>query len=223
MNTFARTTTKIPSTCSGASASSPLVQRRAVRSYTRSYGRGEDLQIGWSATLDKVISVVRLALRGAFAVVTLTVLSGCGIVTWQGVYCSNQTHGNARVCVEQKCGLGDCSLRIVVAQGSRHEQIAYRRGCVLNFAEAYWTGSVVATFVDGGYCQQMKAAYDVALQRTVPVSTFEPGLRSAIVEDYRVDSSELRAAGGDVFRWATYPGDGNPRRSTDEFARRYPH
>jgi hypothetical protein len=118
--------------------------------------------------------------------------------------------------------LGDCSLRIVVEQGLRSEQIAYRRGCVLNFAEASWTGSVVAIFVDGGYCQQIEVAYDVALHRTVTVSTFEPALRSAIVEDYRVDPSELRAAGGDVFQWATYPGDGNPHRSKD-VVRRYPH
>jgi hypothetical protein len=173
--------------------------------------------------MQQVISVVRLALRGAFAIVMLAALSSCGIVTWREVYCSNQAHGNARVCVEQKCGMADCSLRIVVDQGSRSEQIAYRRGCIINFAEASWTGSVVAIFVDGGYCQQIKAAYDVGAQRVVPVSTFEPALRSAIVDDYRVDLSELRAAGGDAFRWATYPGDGNPHRSKDEFARRYLH
>jgi hypothetical protein len=182
-----------------------------------------DGRIGWSTSLQQITSLRRLALRGAFAVVMLATLSGCGIVTWRGVYCSNQAHGNARTCVEEKCGLGDCSLRIVVEQGLRSEQIAYRRGCVLNFAEASWTGSVVAIFVDGGYCQQIEVAYDVALHRTVTVSTFEPALRSAIVEDYRVDPSELRAAGGDVFQWATYPGDGNPHRSKDEFVRRYPH
>ena len=114
-------------------------------------------------------------------------------------------------------------MRIVVDQGSRSERIAYRRGCMINFAEASWSGSVVAIFVDGGFCQQIKVAYDVRVQRVVPVSTFEPALRSAIVQDYRVDPSELRAAGGDVFRWATYSGDGNSHRSKDKFARRYAH
>jgi hypothetical protein len=173
--------------------------------------------------MQQIISRAYLALRGTFAVVTLVACSSCGVVTWRGVYCSNQTHGDARVCVEQKCGLADCSVRIEVDQGSRSEQIAYRRGCVINFAQASWTGPIVGVFVDGGYCQQIKAAYDVAANRVVPFSTVESVVKSAIIQDYRVGPSELKASSGDVLVWATYPGGGNPHRSKDEFARRYPH
>jgi hypothetical protein len=173
--------------------------------------------------MQQIASAVNLVLRGLFAIATLAALSNCGVVAWREVYCSSASHSNVRACVEQKCGMADCSLRIVVYKGSGSEQIAYRRGCIINFAEASWTGSTIAMFVDGGYCQQLEVAYDAGAQRVVPASTFESALRSAIVNDYRVSPSELRAAGGDVFQWATYPGDGNPHRSKEEFARRYPH
>jgi hypothetical protein len=164
-----------------------------------------------------------VGLLRSFVFLVPIAFSSCGVVTWDEVYCSKQPHGNARACVEQKCGLSDCSVRISVKQGWRSEQIGYRRGCVINFAETSWVGSVAGIFVDGGYCQQIEAAYDVDSNRTVPFSTVEAAVRSAIVDDYRIDPSELRSAGGDVLTWATYPGDGRPRRSKDEFARRYPH
>jgi hypothetical protein len=170
--------------------------------------------------------LVRPVLSGLLAAFTLSIpiaLSGCGVVTWKEVYCANQPHGNARACVAQKCGFADCSVRIKVDQGWRSAQISYRRGCTLNFAQASWVGPVVGVFVDGGYCQQIEAAYDVESNRAVPFSAAEVAVRSAVVREYGVGPGELKASGGDVLAWATYPGDGSPRRSKDEFSRRYPH
>jgi hypothetical protein len=166
---------------------------------------------------------VRYSLLAAFSLSVPIALSGCGVVTWRDVYCANQPHGNARACVSQKCGFADCSVRIKIDQGWRSAQIGYRRGCTLNFAEASWVGPIVGVFVDGGYCQQIEAAYDVESNRTVPFSMAERAVRAAIARDYGVAPGELKAASGDVLTWATYPGDGNPRRSKDEFSRRYPH
>jgi hypothetical protein len=45
--------------------------------------------------------------------------------------------------------------------------------------------------------------------------------KAAIIKDYSVGPEELEASGGDIFTRATYPGDGNPHRSIDEFRSRY--
>ena len=75
---------------------------------------------------------------------------------------------------------------------------------------------------DGGYCGQIKVAYDTSSRRSVDFGSAETWLSSSIIKSYGVSAQELRSSRGDVFMWATYPGDGNPRRSRDEFRKRYP-
>lgn len=113
-------------------------------------------------------------------------------------------------------------MRIVVQQGWRSDQIARREDCIVNFAHANWSGPLVAVFVDGGYCGQFKVAYDVHLRGQVDFALVAGRLRESIVKAYGVTPAELAANDGDVFQWATYPGDGVPRRSTQEFHRRFP-
>jgi hypothetical protein len=171
----------------------------------------------------RVTSRFHAGLIWAIAFLMPIVFSGCGIATWREVYCSNQPHGNARACVQEKCGLADCSVEIAVKQDAVSELIGYARGCVIDFAQAAWVGSTVGVFVDGGTCQQIRAAYDLASKREVPFSAVEGAVRSAIIKEYGVSPNELKTAGGDIFKWATYPGDGLQRRSKDEFSIRYPH
>jgi hypothetical protein len=80
----------------------------------------------------------------------------------------------------------------------------------------------VAIFVDGGYCGLIKRAYDTASGRSIDFATGEGALRMAIMKSYAVSPVELAANNGDVFAWATYPGNGGPHRSRSEFLRRYP-
>ena len=80
----------------------------------------------------------------------------------------------------------------------------------------------MSVFVDGGYCGPIKVAYDTTSQRNVDFEMTEQWLKPAIIKACGVTSDELQANGGDVLVWATYPGDGNQRRSMDEFHRRYP-
>jgi len=168
---------------------------------------------------------VNIGIRLVWTASSLTALliSGCGILSWREVYCANQPHGSAQVCVEEICGLADCSVRIVVKRGWTKTQIPLARGCVIDFVQAAWVGSTVGVFVDGGTCQQVRAAYDVDAKRAVPFQTAADAIRSVIIQDYNVSPDELRAEGGDALKWATYPGDGQPRRSKDEFGKRYPH
>jgi hypothetical protein len=80
-------------------------------------------------------------------------------------------------------------------------------------------------FVDGSYCGTSKAAYDVQAHRAVDFTSVEPWLKQAIVRDYDVTPEELRAKGGDVFAWATYPGGCRATdecRATDDFKKRWP-
>jgi len=92
----------------------------------------------------------------------------------------------------------------------------------MTFAHAEWIGDTVAVFVDGGYCHQIRIAYDSKSRRSVDFKSVEDRLRSSIIKAYSVTERELEANDGDVFQWATYPGDGNPRRSKTEFHERYP-
>jgi hypothetical protein len=109
----------------------------------------------------------------------------------------------------------------VVTHGWRSRQIAWKSDCVITFAHAAWSGRRVAVFVDGSVCGQIRAAYDTASDKVLDFKVVEPWLRAAIIDSYKVTPEELGANNGDVFAWASYPGDGEPRRSTEEFRRRY--
>jgi hypothetical protein len=153
----------------------------------------------------------------------LAVLSGCGVLGWREVYSSRRPGGRTQITVEEKCGLADCSMRMILVENRHSVQLDYRRGCNINFVHAAWLGPVVGVFVDGGTCQQIKIAYDTVARTTVPFTNVEEALRAAITAEYAPDGAELRSAGGDIFQWATYPGDGSRRRSIEEFRKRHPH
>lgn len=78
-------------------------------------------------------------------------------------------------------------------------------------------------FVDTGFSHPIRTAFDVNSNRSVPFSMIDSAVRSSIIHDYGVRPSELKEANGNVFEWATYPGDGEPHRSMEEFRKRYPH
>jgi len=137
-------------------------------------------------------------------VLLLLAFVGCrGIVTWGTVYSSASRNGEVELLVQEKGCFADCAVQVIVKRGWRTELIAWKSDCVINFAHADWAGNIVAVFVDGGPCGQIKAAYDTSSRDGVT-------------------PRELQADNGDVFAWATNPGDGNPRRSMDDFRRRYP-
>ena len=91
----------------------------------------------------------------------------------------------------------------------------------MQFAHAAWSGTRVAVFVDGSYCGPILAAVDVESGKPIDYETAKAWLAQSIIESYAVSPDEMKAFGGDVFKWATYPGDGRLRRSTVEFRRRH--
>jgi hypothetical protein len=151
-----------------------------------------------------------------------TSVSCRGILTWATVYESVAPDGAAKLQVQVTGCFADCAVRVVVKRGWRTEKIATGNDCVVNFAHAEWEGDTVAAFVDGAYCGPIQVAYDLRERRAVDFRAAEPWLRSSIVRSYGVTADELSANQGDVLQWATYPGDGRPRRSSDEFRKRFP-
>ena len=119
------------------------------------------------------------------------------------------------------CGFADCAIRVVLKHGWRYAYLANRSDCSLNFAHATWQEGKVSVFVDGAYCGQIKTAFDIANWSNLNFTATEAWMRAAIVDHYSVTPLELQASEGDVFRRATYPGDGKPRRSVQEFQKRF--
>src|SRR6476661_6559791 len=140
--------------------------------------------------------------------VTLGTASCAGILSWATVYSSRAPDGKAELRVQETGCFADCALRIIVKQGWSTTKIASASDCVVFFAHAAWKGSRVVVYVDGGYCGPVKAAYDTATGEKINFESLEPMLRSSIVNTYSVTTDELKAHGGDVLAWATYPGDG---------------
>jgi hypothetical protein len=154
-------------------------------------------------------------------VLLLLTIAGCGgVFTWRTVHSSVSRDGSAEIRVQESSCFADCAVRIVVTRGWYEEQIADGSDCIINFAHAEWFGSVVAVFVDGGHCGPIKAAYDITSNRRVDFKSAEVWLKPAIVKAYKVRTEELQANDGDVFKWATYPGDGRPHRAKHEFRQR---
>lgn len=155
-----------------------------------------------------------------FLVFVLLALAGCGgILTWRTVYSSIPSDRRAELRVEETNCFADCEVQIVVARGWREQQIAHRFDCAVQFAHASWSGSVVAVFVDGSFCGQIKVAYDTATQRTVDFESAQSWLKPAIIQAYSVTADELQANKGDVFLWATDPAD-RRHRAAHEFRAR---
>jgi len=123
--------------------------------------------------------------------------------------------------VQVKGCLADCTTKIVIEQGWHTTEIARRYDCAVFFAHAKWSGNTVAVFIDGTYCGTVKVAYDLASGHVITFDAVAADLQASIIHDYNVSADELRAHGGDVFKWATYPGTCCSRGS-DEFRKRYP-
>lgn len=109
----------------------------------------------------------------------------------------------------------------MVTKGWHSVQLAYRRGCNVNFAHAVWDGGRVAIFVDGGTCQEITGAYDIDSGNAVPFLDMKVRLGDAIVRDYSVTAAELKETRGDIFSWASYLGDGQMRRGIERFREQY--
>lgn len=100
-------------------------------------------------------------------------------------------------------------------------KIATEFDCVVKFAHAAWRNRIASVFVDGAYCGQIKVVHDTEVGAPVNFGSTDSWLRDDIVAAYGVTSDELKANGGDIFKWATYPGGGGSPRSTVEFRNRY--
>jgi hypothetical protein len=152
--------------------------------------------------------------------VAFTLLACRVMLTWETVYSSKSPDATAELLVQRSNCFADCLIRVVVNQGWQSEEIERRSDCVVMFAHAAWRSDVVAIFIDGLYCGPIKVAFNTKTRRVIGFETSEHWLRASIEESYAVSADELRSNGGDVFKWATYPGDGRVRRSSEEFRRR---
>ncbi len=152
---------------------------------------------------------------------SLLLICACGSHFWDSVYRSESPEVDAAVEVQVRKCLGDCELRIVLERRWRSTEIAKGNDCHVAFAHAAWSGNVVSVFVDGTICRELRIAYDVAAEQSVPFEETESWLAASIIEEYSVTSEELAANNGDVFAWAIYSGHERPRRSHAEFGRRY--
>lgn len=163
----------------------------------------------------------RVVAAGAGAA-TLLVASGCcSIFGWSTLYAERSPDGRGELRVEVRNCFADCAVRAVVQQGWTTVELASRNDCNLNFAHAAWRGTRVAVFVDDPICGQIREAYDLATRSPADFEAAKPWLNASIVGSYSVTPAELAAEGGDALAWATCSRDGNPRRSRNEFARRY--
>jgi hypothetical protein len=127
--------------------------------------------------------------------VLLIPLAGCGgVLKWGTVSSAASPDRKIRVRVQEKGCFADCAVRIIVKSGWHEEEIASGSDCVINFAHAEWSGSIVAAFVDGFYCGQLKVAYDTTLKRGVDLRLVEPWLKPAIIKAYAVTPEELQPA-----------------------------
>jgi hypothetical protein len=170
-----------------------------------------------SALMPEQFSVAAL-----LAMIVLSIAElGCGVVAWRDLYALNQPAGNRQVRVEEKCGLADCSVQVVVVKGWQSTQLVYRRGCNIAFAHAVWIGDQVGVFIDGGTCQTIEAAYDFRSNRALAFSSVQGPLGQSLVKDYDVSSEELKPVQGNVFVWASSTSGGVPRPVVDEFRKRY--
>lgn len=157
------------------------------------------------------------------AVLVFLMLAGCrGIVTWGTLYTSESGDKSATVAVQETNCFGDCEVRIVVKRGWHSNEIASKADCSINFAHAEWAGDTVSIFVDDLYCGQTRVAFNTRSGQIVDFRSTESWLGNSIIKAYAVTAAELQTNGGDVFRWATYPGDGRPRRSMEDFHRQHP-
>lgn len=160
-------------------------------------------------------------MRIALAFMFFILCSCGGILTWKSVYSSIGPDGKSELGVEIKGCLADCAVQVVVKRGWFSERIAAGNDCIVTFAHAAWSGTKVAVFIDGLFCGSIKVAFDTSSGRTIEFRTAEAWLRKSMIESYAVSREELDANGGDVFIWATYPGDGSSRRSMTEFRVRH--
>src|SRR5215831_19489908 len=130
-----------------------------------------------------------------YVVVLLMVgLLGCrGVIMWATVYSAASGDGSAKVLVQENACFADCALRIIVNRGWHSDQIVTRSDCYMTFAHAEWIGDTVAVFVDGGYCHQIRIAYDSKSRRSVDFKSVEDLLRSSIIKAYSVTERELEA------------------------------
>jgi hypothetical protein len=167
-------------------------------------------------------------LRG-FAIIVIILLIAvvgsmyaCGLF-WTTAYKAASPDGKATVIVQVRSNFSDQSIRVLLERGSDSQLLIRGYDCLLNFAHAAWSGTRVAVFIDGVYCHTLHAAYDMATNRSVDSRTVEPWLAADIIKSYAVTPDELKENGGNVFKWATYPGDGNPHRAGAEWRKRYPH
>ena len=140
-------------------------------------------------------------------------------MSWHTVYASLSPDKNSELLVQEKACFADCALRIIVRVDRRIEQITTRQDCAVFFAHAEWSGNVVSAFIDGTVCGQIRVAYDVLSNRQADFTSAEVGLRQGIIRAYGVTPDELRENGGDVLKWATYPG-ACCSRAVDEFRKR---
>lgn len=156
------------------------------------------------------------------AIVLLLGLSACsGISTWKTVYSSVSPDRKESIRVEETNCFSDCTVRVVVSNGQETKTIAKKLDCAVFFAHAAWSGSLVAVFVDGVYCGDIRIAYDLASNRALDFRVAQGWLGEAIIREYAITPDELRANGDDVFKWATYPGH-CCSRAVDEFRKRFP-
>lgn len=139
---------------------------------------------------------------------------------WKTLYSDRSADGK-EVKVQEAACFADCAVRVVAIADGQSTPIIHASQCVVNFAHAIWIGPVVGIFVDGGTCGPIRVAYDTSSGRSVPFTNVERALAESIIRAYAVTPAELKSAGGDVFVWATYPQNGKPRRSMDEFRKRH--
>lgn len=159
------------------------------------------------------------AIRAGVSVVLLGTLCGCFLFFFTTVYSSRSPDGKAEVRVEERCGIADCSVRVVLSRDwPADEVIAWGNDCVITFAHAAWSGTQVAVYIDGSTCLQIRVAHDTATNRHVTFKDTEPWLKTAIIREYAVTPGELETNGIDGLRWLGPSGNDRLRA---EFRKRY--
>ena len=117
-------------------------------------------------------------------VVSFMLLLAAWIFVWTTEDLIPSPDGASHVLVQTRGCMADCILAVKLQAGWRTITLAERADCAVGFAYAKWFDNVVAVLVDGVYCGDLNAAYDLSTNQPVDYEKYKSRLTQAIIEAY---------------------------------------
>ncbi|MFN7922906.1 MAG: hypothetical protein U0Q16_22565 [Bryobacteraceae bacterium] len=162
------------------------------------------------------------ALLVVASLIALTYAACPGYIRWRTVYSVPSPDGKAELVVQEAgCFAEECNVRAAVNYKWRTKVLGVEGDCAFVFAHAAWRGPQVSVLVNNIWCRNIFAAFDTATGEAVDFASTEEWLKQSLIDTYSITFGELEAYNDDPIQWAAHAGDGRPRRSVEEFDRRF--